>query len=186
MKKQVQITIISIIAGILILSCSLTSNFPGLEKNVPTSTPIAIVVPDQIIVEPTIVINSDSVTITFSEADVLSWIQQYQSPDSGMTLSEPNVKLDDGIAQISGKVVSGSISGDILIQFLVSVDANGTPIVTINTMRIGEMDLPEAIRNQFSVTINQSISTSMANELGGRKIQSITIDNGVMSIQTTI
>jgi hypothetical protein len=185
MRKPYQIIIISIITGILVISCNLTSSFPGISKNVPTSTTIPVVVPEQIFIEPTIIVSTDSVTVTFTEADVLSWIQQYQSSGATIILADPVVKLDDGLAQISGNVESEFITGAMLIQFSVMVSTDGTPIVTIVRMQIGEMDLPDSMKTQFSALINQSISESMVGELGGRSIQSINIDNGLMTIQTS-
>ena len=186
MNKTIQITIISIITGLLVISCNLTSHFPGLGKNVPTSTALPVVIPEQIIIEPTIVVSNDSVTVTFTEADVLSWVQQSQSPESGIVLKDQTVKLDNGIAQITGQVESELFTGAAIIEFSVALDANATPVVTIVTMKIGDLELPEAVKTQFSIIINQSISESMQGELGGRTIQSITIDDGLMTIQTSM
>jgi len=185
MRKPYQIIIISIITGILVISCNLTSSFPGISKNVPTSTAFPVVVPEQIIIEPTIVVSTDSMTITFTEADVLSWIQQYQSSGATIVLIDPVVRLDDGLAQISGNVDSELFVRVVLIHFSVDVSVDGTPIVTIVKMQIGDVELPESMKTQFSTVINQSISDSMQSQLGGRSIQSITIDNGLMTIQTS-
>lgn len=185
MKKSIQITIISIIIGITVMSCNLVSNFPGLNKNVPTSTQVPLNLPTQIIIEPTIVISNDNITISFTETDVLSWINQYQSSNPDIVLKDPVVKLDNGIAQISGKVDSGFISGDVSLDFSVDIGTDGSPKITILKMEIGGMDLPQSTKEKFSATINESIVQAMKNELGGRTIQSVTIDDGKMTIQTS-
>ncbi len=185
MKKSIQITIISIIIGILVMSCNLVSNFPGLTKNVPTSTQVPLSLPTQLLVEPTIVISNDNIIVSFTETDVLSWINQYQASNPGIVLKDPGVKMDNGIAQISGKVDSGFISGDVSLDFSVDVGADGAPKITIIKMEIGGMDLPQSSKEKFSTTINESIVQAMKNELGGRTIQSVTIDDGRMTIQTS-
>ncbi len=167
------------------MSCNLVSNFPGLGKKAPTSTETPLILPTQIIVDPTIVISDDITTISFTEIDVMSWINQYQLSNPDILLKDPAVKLDNGIAQISGKVDSGFISGDVSLDFSVGIGMDGSPEISIIKMEIGGMDLPQSMKAQFSATINESIVQAMKNELGGRTIQSVLIDDGRMTIQTS-
>jgi len=185
MKKPIQITIISIIIGLLVMSCNLISNFPCLNKNVPTITSIPSASPEPIVIEPTIIIATDSITVSFTESDVLGWINKYQSSNPNVALQNPSIKLDDGVAQIGGTVDSGFISGDVLVTFTVDVSVDGSPIIAIDRMEIDGMGLPQSTKEQFSTTINQSISKAMEEELDGRTIQFVTIDDGKMTIQTS-
>jgi hypothetical protein len=185
MKKPFQITIISIIIGLLVMSCNLVSNFPGLSKNVPTGTAIPSTFPESIVIEPTIITSDDSSTVSFIESDVLAWIEKYQSSSPDFMLNNPSIKMDDGIAEIAGNVDNEFISGDVLMTFTVDVSVDGSPIIAIDRMEIGGMGFPQSMKDLFSTTINQSISQSIEEELDGRTLQSVSIDDGKMTIQTT-
>ncbi len=185
MKKPIQITIISIIIGLLVMSCNLVSNFPGLSKNVPTSTAIPSASPEPISIEPTVIVVDNSITFSFTESDVLAWIEKYQTSNPDVALQNPSIKMDDGVAQISGIVDSEFISGDVLVTFTVDVSVDGSPIIAIDRMELGGMGFPQSTKDLFSTTINQSISQAMEEELDGRTIQNVTIDDGKMTIQTS-
>lgn len=186
LKKSTQITIISIISALLMISCNLTSQFPGLAKNIPTSTPeIEVVVPETISAEPTIIISDDSIVISFSESDMLTWMQDFQDSNSDYKLTNPSVKLDDGVCQITATIQSGIISGEVDLRFSVTVDGAGIPVINVEEMKVGGMNLPQSMKDQFSTLVNQSISSSIVEQMGGRTIKSITIDDGKMTIEST-
>ena len=185
MKKPIQIIIISIIIGLLVMSCNLVSNFPGLSKNIPTGTVLPSTQPEQIVIEPTIITTDDSITVSFTESEMLAWIEQYQSSSPDFMLNNPSVKMDDGFAQISGNMDNEFISGEVLVTFAVDISVDGSPIIAIDRMEIGGMGFPQSMKDLFSTTINQSISQALEEELDGRTLQSVTIDDGKMTIQTT-
>jgi len=178
-----QIIIISSILILVGMSCRLTgAMFPGIAKTVATTTPVAETVEPLVDPQPTIEISPDSVTISFSEQDLLGWIKQYQDSNTDYALKDPTVKLDDGIAQITGRIESGLISGTVDTSFSVSVSLEGTPVVGIESMKLGGMDIPEALRVQFASAINAAITSSLLSEMNGRTIQTITIEDGRMTI----
>jgi hypothetical protein len=186
MKKTNYVKQIIIISSILILvgtSCRLTgAMFPGIAKTSATNTPNVENNESLIDPQPTIEIAPGSLTISFSEDDLLGWIKQYQDSQPEYSLQDASVKLDNGVAQISGKVESGLISGTVDTSFTVSVSPEGTPVVGVESMKIGNMEVPEALRDQFAAAINNSITTSLVSEMNGRTIQSITIEDGRMTI----
>jgi hypothetical protein len=187
MKYTKRLMIISSIFTLVSLNCILTSSFPKLAKPVPTATifvPTAIVIPE-ITIEPTIIVSADSTTITFTEADVVGWINSFKESNPDYAIQDPTVKLDGGICTMTGKIKSGFISGDVNLSFTITVSDDGTPVVSIQTMQIGGMDLPSSIKGQFDQVVNQQISTSLSAGMNGKTIKAITIDNGLISIQTT-
>jgi hypothetical protein len=185
MKKQNKLIIISIILTWIGMSCILTSSFPKLTKSVPTNTPEPTATPLPVsTIAPTLVITDDTLVIIFSEADVLTWINDYQKTNSDITIQNPHVTLDNGICTITGTMLSGFISGDVELTFSVALDASSNPVVTIESMKIGGMDLPKSMQQSFGEAINQSISGSIIEDLEGRTIKSIVIDNGSITIQT--
>lgn len=186
LKKSVQITIISIISILLMMSCNLTSRFPGLAKNIPTSTPeIDVVVPETLSAEPTIIIGMDSIIVSFSESDMLAWMQDFQKSNADYQLTNPTVKLDDGVCQITATIQSGFIRGAVDFKFSVDVNSQGIPVIDLKDFKVGGINLPQSMKDQFSTLVNQSISSSIIEQMGGRTIKSITIDDGMMTIEST-
>ncbi len=68
------------------------------------------------------------------------------------------------------------------MTFTVTLDENSTPIVTIQSLQLGGMDLPDSIKESFDAAINQSISNSLTSGLEGRTIESIVIDDHLITI----
>jgi hypothetical protein len=186
MKAQKRIVIISSILALVCVNCILTSAFPKLNKTIPTNTviPTAVVIPE-ITIQPTIVVMPDSVAVTFTEADVQGWIEEFSKSNSDLSIQNPKVSLDNGICTITGQFQSGFIKGDVVLTFTVTLDASATPVVTVQSLQLGGMDLPESVKKSFSDTINLNISSSLTSGLEGRTIQSITIDDGLITIQTS-
>jgi hypothetical protein len=187
MRVHKRIIIISSILALVGVNCILTSAFPKLKKVVPTETavPTATIVIPEITIQPTIVVSDGAISITFSESDVLGWIVSYQQANPDIAIKDPVVKLDDGLATITGKFASGILQGDVLMTFTVSLDESKNPLVTVQTMQIGGMDLPDSFKTSINDAINLSIGNSLASGLEGRTIESITIDNGFITVQTT-
>ena len=65
------------------------------------------------------------------------------------------------------------------------VDDAGVPTVTVEAIKVAGMNLPDSMKDQFSTLINQNIASSISEQTDGRKIKSITIDDGLMTIETT-
>jgi len=187
MRNRKRIIIISSILALVGANCILTSAFPKLKKLVPTDTaaPTATIVIPEITIQPTIIISDDAVTVTFSESDVLGWIQAYQASNPDMTIKDPAVKLDDGLCTITGKFDGGFLSGDITMTFTVTVDAESNPVVTVQTLQIGGMDLPDSFKTSINNAINLSIGSSLSSGMEGRTIKSISVDDGFITVETT-
>ena len=187
MKKTyfMQIVIISSILLTIGMACRLTGAiFPGLAKNVPTETPLPAATEIFVEPQPTIEIAPDAITISFSESDVLGWIKQYQQSQTDVLLNDPSVKLDNGLAQISATIEAGFISGKLDVSFSVNVDDQGNPVVSVASMKLADVDVPQAFQEQLAAAINDAIASSIVEQLGGRTIQSIVIDDGRMTIVT--
>jgi hypothetical protein len=178
-----RIIIISIILGLTGVSCLLTRAFPKLAKSVPTptATEVVIVIPE-ITLQPTVIISDQAITITFTEQDVQGWINSYQASNPDTAITDPVVVLDNGLCTITGNFQSGFIKGDVKMTFSVSLDQNSTPLVTIQTLQLGGMDVPDSIKQSFDAAINQSIANSLTSGLEGRTIQSISIEDHLITI----
>lgn len=187
MRNRKRIIIISSILALVGANCILTSAFPKLKKLVPTDTaaPTATIVIPEITIQPTIIISEDAIKVTFSESDVLGWILAYQQSNPDVVIQDPAVKLDDGLCTITGKFDGGFLSGDIMMTFTVSLDADSNPVVTVQTLQIGGMDLPDSFKSSINNAINLSIGTSLSNGMEGRSIQAIVIDDGYITVETT-
>ena len=168
------------------MSCLLTDAFPKLTRSVPTSTPFpptAIVVPQ--ITSTILPVPDDALIITYTEADVNRWITEFQNANSSMSIQDPVVILDNNLCTIQGTFQSGFIKGNLVLSFSVKLDEAGTPVISIDTMQLGGVDLPDSIKESITTSINQSITSSIMAGLEGNIIQSITIDDGFITILAT-
>lgn len=194
MKRNKRILIISGILALIGVSCILSNAFPELFQPVATETPAAhAITPTQIATSAQIPdgIATASVTpapnvetIQFSEADVLGWITAYSDSSSDFTITNPSVTLDNGLGTVTGALKSGILKGNVTMTLTVTLDSGSNPVIEVQTLQLNGSNLPDSVKSSISDSLNQSIGPMITNSLKGKTIQSISIENGFLTIVT--
>jgi uncharacterized protein YpmS len=167
------------------LACNLPNNTSPKQA---TAVPKATVNTDQILnqavkVDP----NSNKVTITLTESQINGMIntelqKMSSSSNSQIPISEPSVTLKEGIITVNGKVSSGVISSQLSISFKPSVTSDHKIKFEIAKSDFGMLPVPndftQTIADQFSTSVNQSLSDSNGQIL----IDTVTISDGKLVV----
>lgn len=189
-NKRLRLSIISIILVFLIMSCNLMSGIKNTQDLVKGITPTADI--SLATLQPS---TGNSSEIVFSEQDVVEWINKFSSENPDIKLTDPVVKLDNGICKISavlappassdGNPILQSLTGNVSLEMKINVDENHYPIIEIQSLIFDSIDLPGFMLDQISALINQSLLSSMESELGDTTVNSVTIADGKITIFVT-
>jgi uncharacterized protein YpmS len=177
-KKYLQIYLVLFFFLVGSLSCRLpdSSEKSNGSKIVPpvkstTNFEATLAVPAQ---------SSSPVTITLTEAQVTSIIEQQLKSQNDQILINPQVHLSDGIVQLTGNVDQGILSGEVDIKFQIILDGNGKPKINLVSANIGKIVIPSSVLDPMIASIDLD---NLADSSGKHfKIQSIEISDGKMMI----
>ena len=189
-NKRLRLSIISIILVFLIMSCNLMSGIKNTQDLLKVITPTAEI--SLATLQPS---TGNSSEIVFTEQDVVEWINKFSSENPDIKLTDPVVKLDNGICKISavlappassdGNPILQSLTGNVSLEMKINVDENHYPKIEIQSLIFDAIDLPGFMLDQISALINQSLLSSMESELGDTTVNSVTIADGKITIFVT-
>ena len=129
--------------------------------------------------------SSQPVVITLSEEQITSYLAKYLRENTEFQLTDPQVHLRNGRAEIDGKYQQGVLSANITLIVAVTVDENGNPKATITSADFGPIPAPTNMLDTLSATINESLTGSLGPSVTGIKISSIQISDGLITISGT-
>ena len=126
--------------------------------------------------------NTGAQVITVTEQMLGNMLNRQMSESPSAMLSEPIVTLRDGRINITGKADQAGITLDTTIVILPSVTPEGAPAIAIETVKIGPLEAPEAVRTAVSELAINMFTNALGNGVANQKIESITISDGVMVV----
>jgi uncharacterized protein YpmS len=179
-KKRIVIPLI--LVSLILLSCQLSSL--GVRKTpTPVPTPIS---NDLNSGTSPISINGDKATITLSEAQISGYMDKYLSENNQLPIQKPQVHLQNGQIDFSGVLNQGLISGNIQLTLQPTVTPDGGIHLSVVKATMGQYPLPQSLLDSFSTQIDQSASQLLSPTTTGYKIETISIENGLMIIQAKV
>ncbi len=121
------------------------------------------------------------VTVTFTENQITSYIVQQLAATQETRLSDPQVTLQDGLIEVTGKVSVSLIKANARIVLEPYVD-QGDLRMAIREAKFGSIPIPDATLEELTATLNQNLSEFTS--INGRKfrLEVITITDGTMTL----
>jgi hypothetical protein len=171
---------------ILILT-SLACQLPLRRSATPEPTPIPVSteaagqVEDQLATAAAELEQTGSVTITFTEAQITSYIANKMIASNQDFFQNPQVLLQDGAIDISGQAKIGMLSSKARLVLEPYAD-QGNLYIRIRSGKFGSIPVPDATLQSLSETINQNLNELIT--VNGQKfwLESIQISNGTMTL----
>jgi hypothetical protein len=127
----------------------------------------------------------EPVTISVTQEQMTYYLQQKIGETPASFLQNPQVILRNGQIEVYGQAVSGSFSGNVMIVLHAIIDANGAPAIELVTADFGPLPVPPGMMDGFSAMLNEALTGTMGTTASGFKLESITIEDGVMTITGT-
>ena len=126
--------------------------------------------------------SGDPVTFGLSEGQATSLLALELQKKEKPLLTNPQVYLEDGFAEIYGQAQSGFLAGNLHLTLDVSIDEDGNPVFEVSEADFGPLPLSEGLNDSISAVINEAFTGKLGPLATGIRIEKISIDNGWMEI----
>ena len=124
---------------------------------------------------------SGDLSITFTEQQLTAFLIEGLASQPDITLTEPQVILQDGQIQLSGKMLFGKANIDVQMVLAPAVQ-NGDLVVNLVSANFGLIPVPEKLLTQLTDMINKNLTQSITMEGRQLEVEQVEITNGTMKI----
>jgi tetratricopeptide (TPR) repeat protein len=121
-------------------------------------------------------------SVTLSEQQLTSWLAMDMQNNPDLPLNDIQVYLRDDKIQVWGMVTGASNSTSALIVGNISIDSNGSPVLGVESLQIGQQVIPGILLSQAEEWLNQSMLDEINKQAPGLKIMNINISSGLITI----
>lgn len=119
---------------------------------------------------------------TITEEQVTSWLAMEMKNSRDLPLSDVQVYLRDGKIQVWGMVNGSSGSTSALIVGTISIDGNAQPYFEIESLQIGQQNVPDILLSQAETWLNQMLAEQINAQVPGLRLMNINVTNGLITI----
>jgi uncharacterized protein YpmS len=169
-----------------LVTASLACNLPLRGRKTPTPVPVnpASVeeLATQVAAAASAAASGDSVVLEFTEEQLTSAAALELQSQGETRLSDLQVHLRDGLIRVTGTANQNGFDLPLSISLRVTADAQGLPHSEIVEAKVGPLSLPQSIIDQFTTGFDQLLTARFTQEAGDVVIDSITIEDGKMTI----
>ena len=123
-----------------------------------------------------------TISLKISESQLTSYLANKLDSETDPLISDPQVILRDGQMIVFGKVQRGIFSANVSITAQAGVDQNGQPKIEIIQTDLGPLPAPKGLNEAVSSFVSEAYTGSLGPIATGFRLDSITIDNGIMTV----
>jgi uncharacterized protein YpmS len=165
------------------LACSLPSRLANRITELPTSTPTVnpLGLEEQLATAAADFQETGQISITITEQQLTSFIDEKLAQQTDIPLSEPQVSLQNGKIILEGKVTIGFVSAQTRLVFAPTV-VDGKIEVEIVSADFGSIPIPESTLEQITQIVNQNIVEYISADGSDIQIDTIVIADGTITI----
>ena len=174
-----------VLLALMSLACNLfnrISSTPVQSTSIPISTEAVDSLREDISTAVDDFGKGEQVTLVIDEAELSSLVAFELQKQSEPIFHEPQIYLQDGQVQVSGKVQQGGFLVPSQMSLVVTVDSTGYPQIKALSAKVGPFNLSEDMLNEISGQINILFTNSFRPRLSNIYVESITIADGMMTI----
>ncbi|MHC1784702.1 MAG: hypothetical protein AB9891_18450 [Anaerolineaceae bacterium] len=124
----------------------------------------------------------EPISFSVTQEQLTYYVAKHISETPASFVQNPQVFLRNGQIEIYGQAVSGSFSGNVMVVFHAVIDETGAPVIQLATADFGPIPVPEGMMDGVSAMMNEALTGSLGTTASGFKLDSITIEDGVMTI----
>ena len=124
-------------------------------------------------------------SVTITEQQLTSWVAMEMKNNPDLPLSDVQIYLRDGKVQIWGMVTGSDASTSALVVGELSIDANKLPYFKIESMQIGQQNVPGIFVSQMETWLNQALGDAILKNAPGLQLVSLKVTNGLITVSGT-
>jgi uncharacterized protein YpmS len=177
-KYHTHSTILLIVAALA--AAALACNMPSISGRSSADSSGAANTPQVIL--PTEPAASGSMTITLTEGQINSIIQQTLLGRTDLPIEGLQVRLDSGQVILTGTVNQNGLSLPMRLALAVAADGQGGLSFQVSSASIGPLPLPQGMRDQIETMLNQNLQAQVRQLTNNIYVEQIEIGNGVMTV----
>ena len=184
-RIRILLVLITLIFGTM--ACSMFVGGPDYpEDSIPVSVEAVESLKTQI--EEAVLAGTETgaITLQITEEQITSYIAFEMASQEEPAFQNPQVYLRDGQMQIYGEVVRGYLTANVLVALTVNVDDLGQPKVEIATADFGPFPAPDGLKQSMTAIITEAYTGSLGPIATGFRLESIIINNGLMTVSGRI
>jgi uncharacterized protein YpmS len=170
---------------VVLVAASLACNLPLRGRETPTPIPVKAASVEELATEvasAAAAASGDSIVLEFTEEQLTSAAALELQSQGEARISDVQVFLRDGIIRITGTANQDGFDLPLSIALRVTADGQGLPRSEIVEAKVGPLSLPQSMIDQFTAGFDQLLTTKFAEEAGDVVIDSISIEDGKMTI----
>lgn len=184
-----RIRILLVLTALLLatLACSMFVGGPDYpEETIPVSIEAVESLKTQI--EEAVLAGTETgvITLQITEEQITSYIAFEMATQEEPDFQNPQVYLRDGQMQIYGTVIRGYLTANVLVALTVNVDELGQPKIEVATADFGPFPAPDGLKQTMTAIITEAYTGSLGPIATGFRLESITIQNGLMTVSGRI
>lgn len=172
-----------ILAGLASSACLINLGGPQADRpEIPVSEDAADEIQATIKAAVDLASEGDAVTFGLSESQATSLLAIQLQGQEKPLLRNPQVYLDDGLAEIYGLAQSGFLAGNLHITLEIYADDDGKPAFKVKEADFGPLPLPDGLLDGISSVIDEAFTGRLGPLATGIRIEKINVDGGWMEI----
>jgi hypothetical protein len=126
------------------------------------------------------------VTVVMTEQQITSYAAIKLAADPQSPIQNPQIFLRNGQMSLYGTAKANGVLLPVAIGLSIAPAADGTVSVTIQSINFGPFPAPASLRDTLSSSINNLITTQVANGNTNFKVTDIKIGDGQMTVTGTV
>lgn len=170
------IVILTVLAALA--AAAIACNMPAISSNPAEESSKQ---PGEIATQPALP-EAGAVTITLTEGQLNTLIQQAMQGQVSQTIQDLQVRLEAGQVVITGTVNQNGLSLPLTLNLAINPDGQGGLTYRVSSASVGPLPLPESMRDQIETMLNQNLQAQVRQLTGNIYIDSINIGSGVMTV----
>jgi uncharacterized protein YpmS len=172
---------------LVLLASSLACTLPAAFRPTPTSTPVPVSTADpeelqqELATAASQFSETGNLSITLTEQQLTAYLVEALAQQSDLQVIEPQVILQEGEIQISGKTVFGKLNVPVQIIFR-PVAESGQLKLEVVSANFGKIPVPEKFLTQITDLVNQNLNENLTVDGRQVEIDSVEIATGKMTV----
>lgn len=175
MSKIRNILLVVSVLLLATLACNL-----GVGRPEPTATPLP-AAPEPVETLPETP-SAEQVKVEISEEQLTSIVASQVQAQEDVPVQDPQVQLRDGQIRFLATVEQQNISLPAEVVMTVQPDAAGSVNLDVLSAKIGPLPVPGSVTDELESSLNQVLAQEIESRAPNTHIESIAIDNGMMTI----
>lgn len=181
-NKRKPLLIVCLVGVLVLISCQISAGGPIPSRTVSASNQAANELKETLDYAFNNPDPSGLITITLTEPQLTSLLEQQLSQQPQPYLQDSQVFLQNEQVEIFGVIQMSAVKANARFILQVGTDQNGKLTATLISVDLGPLPAPQSLVENISALIDSAMQESISSMTSSIKIENVNITNGLMTI----